>query len=95
MFKENDGIESHLEKIDSMKKRADRTHETLSYLLSQKQKRASYEGALTSVLYARQRAKIAVDYPLTFMAAFFAINIGVFPTNSDGKLELGYVLKYM
>lgn len=33
----------------------------LSYLLSQKQKRASYEGALKSVLYARQRAKIAVE----------------------------------
>ncbi|KAK7974381.1 hypothetical protein PG989_016229 [Apiospora arundinis] len=36
-----------------------------------------------------------VFLPLSFMSAFFAINIDVFPTNDDGKLELGYVLKYM
>lgn len=29
------------------------------------------------------------------MAAFFAINIDVFPVNEDDKLELGYVLKFM
>ncbi len=29
------------------------------------------------------------------MAAFFAINIDVFPVNENGKLDLGYVLKYM
>lgn len=29
------------------------------------------------------------------MAAFFAINIDVFPVNDDGKLEFGYILKYM
>ncbi|TGO07790.1 hypothetical protein BTUL_0247g00190 [Botrytis tulipae] len=33
--------------------------------------------------------------PLSFMAAFFAINIDVFPFNDDGKLPLDYVLKYM
>ncbi|KAI0592859.1 hypothetical protein F4775DRAFT_60436 [Biscogniauxia sp. FL1348] len=33
--------------------------------------------------------------PLSFMAAFFAINIDVFPVNENGKLELSYVLKYM
>ncbi|KAI1409325.1 hypothetical protein F5Y13DRAFT_92301 [Hypoxylon sp. FL1857] len=33
--------------------------------------------------------------PLSFMAAFFAINIDVFPKNNAGSLELGYVLKYM
>ncbi|KAK8004980.1 hypothetical protein PG990_011017 [Apiospora arundinis] len=36
-----------------------------------------------------------VFLPLSFMSAFFAINIDVFPVNADGKLELGYVLKYM
>jgi hypothetical protein len=29
------------------------------------------------------------------MAAFFAINIDVFPVNEDGKLALDHVLKYM
>lgn len=29
------------------------------------------------------------------MAAFFAINIDAFPVNQDGKIEFGYVLKYM
>lgn len=33
--------------------------------------------------------------PLSFMAAFFSINIDVFPVNADDKLELAYVLKYM
>ncbi|KAJ0115642.1 uncharacterized protein J7T55_010465 [Diaporthe amygdali] len=33
--------------------------------------------------------------PLSFMAAFFAINIDIFPINEDGKLEFGYILKYM
>ncbi|KAI0152258.1 hypothetical protein F4776DRAFT_659182 [Hypoxylon sp. NC0597] len=33
--------------------------------------------------------------PLSFMAAFFAININVFPKNDAGSLELSYVLKYM
>ncbi|KAF3761449.1 hypothetical protein M406DRAFT_74401 [Cryphonectria parasitica EP155] len=33
--------------------------------------------------------------PLSFMATFFAINIDAFPVNEAGKLELGYILKYM
>ncbi|PQE25595.1 ankyrin repeat protein [Rutstroemia sp. NJR-2017a BBW] len=33
--------------------------------------------------------------PLSFMAAFFAINVDVFPFNADGKLPLDYVLKYL
>ncbi|KAF7502109.1 hypothetical protein GJ744_007110 [Endocarpon pusillum] len=33
--------------------------------------------------------------PLSFVAAFFAINIDRFPWNGDGKLPMDYVLKYM
>jgi hypothetical protein len=33
--------------------------------------------------------------PLSFMAAFFTINIDIFPLDENGKLSLGYVLKYM
>ncbi len=29
------------------------------------------------------------------MAAFFTINIDMFPVNEKGNLELNYVLKYM
>ncbi|CAJ2502457.1 Uu.00g098510.m01.CDS01 [Anthostomella pinea] len=36
-----------------------------------------------------------VFLPLSFMAAFFAINIESFSVNNNGKLGLGYVLKYM
>ncbi|KAK0656301.1 hypothetical protein B0T16DRAFT_451888 [Cercophora newfieldiana] len=36
-----------------------------------------------------------VILPLSFMAAFFAIEIDVFPLNEYGKLDLGYVLTYM
>ncbi|KAG9248494.1 hypothetical protein BJ878DRAFT_27946 [Calycina marina] len=33
--------------------------------------------------------------PLSFVAAFFAINIDAFPVNANGKLPMNYVLKYM
>ncbi|KAH6645950.1 hypothetical protein BKA67DRAFT_663824 [Truncatella angustata] len=33
--------------------------------------------------------------PLSFMAAFFAINIDVFPVNENGKLSLDHVLRNM
>ncbi|GAW20882.1 hypothetical protein ANO14919_103950 [Xylariales sp. No.14919] len=36
-----------------------------------------------------------VFLPLSFLAAFFAIEIDVFPVDSNGKLNLDYVLKYL
>lgn len=33
--------------------------------------------------------------PLSFMSAFFAIEIDAFPVDENGKLEMNYVLKYM
>lgn len=33
--------------------------------------------------------------PLSFFAAFFAIEIDVFPVNENGKLSLDYVIKYL
>ncbi|KAI4601365.1 hypothetical protein KJ359_012557 [Pestalotiopsis sp. 9143b] len=33
--------------------------------------------------------------PLSFMSAFFAVAIDAFPLDANGKLSLGYVLKYM
>ncbi|KAI0183369.1 hypothetical protein EV127DRAFT_447236 [Xylaria flabelliformis] len=36
-----------------------------------------------------------VFLPLSFLAAFFAINIDVFPVDANGKLGLDYVLKYL
>ncbi|KAK4446784.1 hypothetical protein QBC34DRAFT_356004 [Podospora aff. communis PSN243] len=36
-----------------------------------------------------------VFLPLSFLAAFFAIEIDAFPVDENGKLELGYVLTYM
>ncbi|KAI0159825.1 hypothetical protein GGR57DRAFT_438674 [Xylariaceae sp. FL1272] len=36
-----------------------------------------------------------VFLPLSFLAAFFAIEIDVFPVDENGKLQLDYVLKYL
>lgn len=33
--------------------------------------------------------------PLSFLAAFFAINVDVFPWNENDNIELNYLLKYM
>ncbi|KAL2063543.1 hypothetical protein VTL71DRAFT_5348 [Oculimacula yallundae] len=33
--------------------------------------------------------------PLSFLAAFFAINLDAFPADKDGNLPIGFVLKYM
>lgn len=33
--------------------------------------------------------------PLSFLAAFFAINVDVFPWDENDKIELNYLLKYM
>ncbi|EPE31754.1 hypothetical protein GLAREA_12510 [Glarea lozoyensis ATCC 20868] len=54
-------------------------------------------GAIEAAEATRQGKTVLVFtvLPLSFMAAFFAINIETFPVNSDGKLSLGYVLKYM
>ncbi|KAH8205329.1 hypothetical protein TruAng_000576 [Truncatella angustata] len=39
--------------------------------------------------------KTSKALPLSFMAAFFAINIDVFPVNENGKLSLDHVLRNM
>lgn len=36
-----------------------------------------------------------IQLPLSFMAAFFAINIDSFPWNKGDKLPMDYVLRYM
>ncbi|KAI0448320.1 hypothetical protein F5B21DRAFT_149359 [Xylaria acuta] len=36
-----------------------------------------------------------VFLPLSFLAAFFAIEIDIFPVDANGKLSLDYVLKYL
>ena len=49
---------------------------------------------LSLVLPGTQETNVQ-QLPLSFMAAFFAINIDVFPVNENGKLDLSYVLTYM
>lgn len=39
--------------------------------------------------------RLYLQLPLSFMSAFFAIAIDAFPVDENGKLGLGYVLKYM
>ncbi|KAI0538285.1 hypothetical protein GGR58DRAFT_501435 [Xylaria digitata] len=41
------------------------------------------------------RKQLVKALPLSFLAAFFAIEIDIFPVDENGKLGLDYVLKYL
>jgi hypothetical protein len=43
----------------------------------------------------QERNAYSEKLPLSFVAAFFAINIDRFPWDNGGKLSMNYVLKYM
>ncbi|KKY36382.1 putative ankyrin repeat protein [Diaporthe ampelina] len=69
-------------------------------LISWKPKRKTILGQAQPMARVQNRAPAEYSLthqqlPLSFMAAFFAINVDVFPVNEDGKLEFGYILKYM
>ncbi|MCJ1476515.1 hypothetical protein MMC13_005181 [Lambiella insularis] len=100
-------IDSHLKNIERMDKEADDVYQSVDQLLDLKQK---YAGVFEA-RYAREQATSAarqghtimvftivtiVFLPMSFMAAFFAINIQEFPHAEEGSdsLALSYVSKY-
>ncbi|KAI0387550.1 hypothetical protein F5Y04DRAFT_240482 [Hypomontagnella monticulosa] len=103
---QNRVLELHLYRIKKMETVADRTSKMLITLLDLKQKQASIFEALEARKQAESNTQqgrtlmlftvvTILFLPLSFMAAFFAINIDVFPKDDAGSLKLGYVLEYM
>jgi Mg2+ and Co2+ transporter CorA len=100
-------VKMHLDDVDRMDKQADSIHQSLLSLLDLKQKHANaFEarfGRDQAAFSARSSKTILVFtivtiifLPLSFIAAFFAINIREFPHGPDGpSLPLGYVSRYI
>lgn len=101
-------VELHLKDVERMSSQAADISSNLTNLLDLKQKHANaFEARFArdqAAGTARQGQTIMVFtlvtiifLPMSFMAAFFAINIKEFPRASDGseQLSLGYVSKYM
>jgi Mg2+ and Co2+ transporter CorA len=101
-------IDMHLKDIERMDKQAERIYSSITDMLDLKQKHANAFEARFARDQAAGTAKQSqiimvftivtiVFLPLSFIAAFFAINIEEFPRASDGtaSLPLGYVSKYM
>lgn len=101
-------IEMHIKDIDRMDKQAERIYSSITDLLDLKQKHANaFEARFArdqAAGTARQSQTIMVFtivtivfLPLSFIAAFFAINVREFPRANDGStsLPLSYVSKFM
>jgi Mg2+ and Co2+ transporter CorA len=101
-------IEMHVKDLERMDKQAERIYASITDLLDLKQKHANaFEARFArdqAAGTARQSQTIMVFtivtiifLPLSFIAAFFTINIREFPRLQDGTeaLPLGYVSKYM
>jgi Mg2+ and Co2+ transporter CorA len=100
-------IEIHIKDIDRMDRQAERIYDSITDMLDLKQKHANaFEARFArdqAAGTARQSQTIMVFtivtiifLPLSFIAAFFAINISEFPrTDSGPSLPIGYVSKYM
>ncbi|KAF4631989.1 hypothetical protein G7Y89_g6148 [Cudoniella acicularis] len=100
-------ITTHIKDIDRMDRQAERIYASITDMLDLKQKHANaFEARFArdqATSTARQSQTIMVFtivtivfLPMSFIAAFFAINITEFP-HADGStsLPLGYVSKYM
>ncbi|KAF2096353.1 ankyrin [Rhizodiscina lignyota] len=101
-------IETHIKDVDRMDKQAEGIYTSLTHLLDLKQKHANAMEARVArnqaQITARQGQTIMVFtivtivfLPLSFMAAFFTIEINEFPHGNNGSpgLPLGWVSKYL
>ncbi len=100
-------VEVHLKDIDRMDRQAERIYNSITDMLDLKQKHANaFEARFArdqAAGTARQSQTIMVFtivtivfLPLSFIAAFFAINIREFPRADGGTdIPLAYVSKYM
>ncbi|CEJ82051.1 hypothetical protein VHEMI02142 [[Torrubiella] hemipterigena] len=92
-------LRRHLARIEAMEQSTKSAENKFFRLIDLKQKQASHlEAAATSrqgnavVLFT---VVTIIFLPISFMAAFFAINIDGFEVAESGKLPLRYVIKYM
>jgi len=96
----------HIKDIDRMDKQAQRINQGIIDMLDLKQKHANaFEARFArdqATSTARQSQTIMVFtivtivfLPMSFIAAFFTINIQEFPVDSSNNLPLAYVGKYM
>ncbi|KAF7870338.1 hypothetical protein EAF04_004084 [Stromatinia cepivora] len=95
-------IDGYKQRIEPMSKLAHRIYREVTDLLELKQKQQAVVADLRAVQAAKQGKTVMiftvvtiVFLPLSFMAAFFAINMDRFPLDKNGKLPMNYVLKYM
>jgi ankyrin repeat protein/Mg2+ and Co2+ transporter CorA len=101
-------VDQHLLDIERMDKQAKRVNESLHQVLDLKQKHANALEARFARDQAQDTARqgrtilvftivTIVFLPMSFMAAFFAINIVEFPhdPNAGSGIPLGYVAKYL
>ncbi|KAJ3494803.1 hypothetical protein NLG97_g3838 [Lecanicillium saksenae] len=97
---------SHLVRIDAMQRLAKKVEESFYRITDLKQKHASQLEAAAAAQQAKDTARqgnaivlftvvTIVFLPISFMAAFFAINIDELQVTANGKLPLAYVVKYM
>ncbi|CZR55147.1 related to ankyrin repeat protein [Phialocephala subalpina] len=100
-------IDIHIKDIERMDRQAERIYKSVTDMLDLKQKHAN----VFEARFARDQAEVGarqsqtimvftivtiVFLPLSFIAAFFAINIREFPRGDQGpSLPLGYVSKYL
>jgi ankyrin repeat protein/Mg2+ and Co2+ transporter CorA len=101
-------VDQHLLDIERMRKQAKRVNESLHQVLDLKQKHANALEARFARDQAQDTARqgrtilvftivTIVFLPMSFMAAFFAINIVEFPhdPNAGSAIPLSYVAKYL
>ncbi|KAG9229895.1 hypothetical protein BJ875DRAFT_386354 [Amylocarpus encephaloides] len=103
-------VSTHIKDIDRMDKQAERIYDSITDMLDLKQKHANaFEARFArdqATSTARQSQTVMVFtivtivfLPMSFIAAFFAINIREFPRNDPASdqpsLPLSYVSKYM
>ncbi|MCJ1464874.1 hypothetical protein MMC07_003489 [Pseudocyphellaria aurata] len=101
-------IKRHMSDIKEIDDHASRTYEALNHLLDLKQKHANVCEARWTREQAQETAKQSntimvftivtiIFLPLSFMAAFFALQIVQFPKDEEGALamELDYVARYL
>ncbi|KAJ6783465.1 hypothetical protein PWT90_08178 [Aphanocladium album] len=99
-------LESHLARILAMERSAKKIEDSFYRITDLKQKHASQQEAAAAAQQAKETARqgnaillftvvTIVFLPISFMAAFFAINIDGLQTTTNGKLPLTYVVKYM
>ncbi|RYP91578.1 hypothetical protein DL770_002292 [Monosporascus sp. CRB-9-2] len=89
-------VKASIDEISRMIERAERASQAANFLVDLKLKQNSVMDAQESLKQGRTvlvfTLTTIVFLPLSFMATFLTLDISQFQTNSEGELDLGYVL---